>query len=192
MKPIDDLDTDVANNHPSALAIAKQWGPSRNEVLSDFKYSFCNVIEAMTINPNVTVDDYPEWTSFYTYPSAACKLWYVFDALSVKKKEENQFEVVYNPTLGEKIICCNCDTYNTAYVEYSYNVTDPTQWEPKFVMAFSYRLAAAICVELTGDENKAKALKDMYLLYITEAKRVAQNEKKSKPYQGNPVVDARG
>lgn len=187
-----DLDTDYANNNPSAIAIMKQWGPARNEVLSDFKYSFCNVIEAMTINPNVTVDDYPEWSSFYTYPSSACKLWYVFDAQNVAKKEEQQFEVVYNPTLAEKIICCNCDTYNTAYAEYSYNVTDPTQWEPKFVMAFSYRLASAICVELTGDAEKAKTLMMIYQSYISEAKRIAQLEKKSKPTEFNPTVDARG
>lgn len=187
-----DLDTDLANNNPSAIAIDKQWGPCRNEVLSDFKYSFCNVIEKMTINPNVTADDYPEWTSFYTYPASACKVWYVFDQANVAKKQEQQFEVVYNPTLAEKIICCNCDTYNSAYVEYSYNVTDPSQWEPKFVMAFSFRLASAICVELTGDEAKAKDMMNVYLAYIHDAKRIANNEKKSKPTQGNPTVDARG
>ncbi|MFA5217137.1 hypothetical protein [Sulfuricurvum sp.] len=192
MKPITDLTVDVANNNPSALAIAKQWGPCRNEVLSDFKYSFCNVIEKMTINPGVDVNDYPEWASFYTYPAAACKVWYIFDSYNVAKKQENQFEVVFNPTLAEKIICCNLDDEDVAYCEYSYNVTDPEQWEPKFMMAFSFRLAAAICFELTGDSTKSKELMQIYISYIHEAKRIAHYEKKSKPEQSNPTVDARG
>ena len=192
MKPITDLTTDVSVNNPSALAINKQWGPCRNEVLSDFKYPFATVIDVMTLNTSVDEDDYPEWESFYTYPSSACKIWYVFDESTVATKHEQQFEVVYNPTLEEKIICCNCDTLNSAYVEYSYNVTDTTKWEPKFVMAFSFRLASAICVELTGDSDKATNLMQVYMAYIHDAKRIAHFEKKSKPTQSNPIVDARG
>lgn len=193
MKPlVSDLTTDVSNNSPSAKAITKHWASCRNETLGDFKYPFATVIDLMTLNTSVDSDDYPEWTSFYTYPSSAVKVWYVFDSYNVATKHENQFEVVYNPTQDEKIICCECDTLNSAYVEYSYNVTDTTKWDPRFVTAFSYRLASAICKELTGSDDMALKMMEIYNRYIHETKRVAHIEKKKKPTQSNPILDARG
>lgn len=192
MKSLTDLDLEISANNPSALAIEKQWGPCRNDVFRDFKWPFANVIDLMTVLTTVDDDDYPEWDAFYEYPPTACIAWAVFDASTVKTKHENQFEVVYNPVLGTKIICCDLSTATSAYCEYTYNVTDPTKWDTKFVMAFSYRLAAAICVDLTGDSKKALELLNIYGAYIQEAKRLAHYEKKSKPTQSNPTVSARG
>ncbi len=192
MKAITDIDTDVALKNPSAVSLNKHWGPCRNDVFREFKWPFATVIEPMELMTSVDTDDYPEWQSFYTYPAAACTVWYVYDSSTVSKKHERMFEIVYNPDLKEKVICCNCDTTNAAYCEYTYNVTDPTSWDTKFVMAFSYRLASAICMELVGDEKRALSLMNIYNAILHEAKRIAHSEKKRKPDQSNPIVDARG
>ena len=193
MKPITDLTTDAAANNPSALAINKHWGPCRNDLFREFQWSFANVIEPMEMVLTVTQDDdYPEWASFYTYTENAATIWHVFDESTVKTKSENQFEVVYNPTLNERLICCDLSTYNAAWCEYTYNVTDTLLWDTKFIMAFSYRLASAICMELTGDAEKALKLTQLYNAILHEAKRIDSREKKSKPTQSNPIVDARG
>jgi len=187
-----DIDTGVTNNNPSAIALDKQWGPSRNDVFREFKWPFANVQALILPRTDVDEDDYPEWLFFTTYPAAAAVIWTVFDEVTVKTKEENMFEVIYNPTLDEKIVCCSLDTQNSAYCEYTYNVTDPTKWDTKFIMAFSFRLAAAICVELTGDGAKAIELAGTYSRYIAEAKRIAHYEKKRKPTQKNDIAEARG
>lgn len=193
MKPlVTDLATDVSNNNPSALAIEKQWNPCRNEVLGDAKYSSSTVISKMVLNTSVTSDDYPEWESFWTYPSSVLAVWAVFDESNPDTKYRNQFEIVFNPTLQEKIICSNNDTLNTAYVETAYNVTDPSLWDPRLTMAFSYRLAAAIVKELTGDDDLAITMMQIYMAYVSETKRLAYRERKSKPTQSNPLVDSRG
>jgi hypothetical protein len=193
MKPLEtDLATDVSNNNPSALAIEKQWAPCRNEVLGDAKYSCSTVMQVLESNTSVDSDDYPEWESFWTYPSSALAIWSVFDAATPDKKGENAFEVVYNPILDEKIICCNLSSEDTAYAEIAYNITDPSKWDPRLVMSFSYRLAAAICKELTGDDDAAIKMGEIYKNYVSETKRLAHRERKAKPTQSNPIVNARG
>jgi hypothetical protein len=192
MTAITDLNVDAANNNPSAVAINAHWGPCRNDVFSEFKWPFATVIEPMQVQASVSIDDYPEWSYFFVYTANAATVWNVFDSSTVKTKHENQFEVVYNPTLQKRIICCNLTWTSFAFNEYTYNVTDPTFWSPKFVMAFSYRLAASICMILTGDEKKSLFLMDLYRGFIHEAKRVSSSEKKTKPDQNNPIVNARG
>ena len=192
MKGFTDYDAEVAANNPSALAIGKHWASCRNEVLGDSKFPFSTVIGTLDYMTLVDSDDYPEWESFWTYPSSVLKVWNVFDESTVKTKDESQFEIVYNPTLDEKVICCNLDTNNTAYAEESYSITDPLSWDTRFVMAFSYRLAAAICKELTGSDEMSIKMLQIYGNYISETKRQASIEKKSKPTQSNPTVEARG
>ena len=192
MKPITDLTADVTANNPSALALNRHWGPSRNDVFREFKWPFANVQAKIYHRVDITSDDYPEWQFFTTYPSSAVTVWNVFDETTVDKKRENLFEVVYNPILNERIICCNLDTLNAAYCEQTYNVTDTLLWDTKFIMAFSYRLAADCAMELSGDDKKALSLAQIYYSIIHEAKRIAHSEKKSKPTESNPIVDSRG
>jgi len=193
MKPITDLDTDAAAYNPAAIAINLHWGPVRNDLFSEYQWSFANVVEPMQVQAGVSISDYPEWQYFYVYTANAATVWNVFDPGSVEEKEENQFEVVYNPDLAVRIICCNVTNASVAaYCEYTYNVTDPTLWSPKFVMAFSYRLASSICVDLTGDEKKALTLMQLSSAYIHDSKRIGSSEKKNKPHQSNPIVASRG
>lgn len=186
------LSADVAANNPSAIAINKHWGPARNDVFSEFKWPFANVIQPMQMQVDVSEDDYPEWESFFVYTLNAATIWNIFDESTVEEKEDNLFEVVYNIGLAVRVLCCNLSTLNNAYCEYTHNVIDTTLWSPKFVMAFSYRLAAAICVALTGDAEKALKLMTIYNAYIHEAKRIASSEKKKKPGQTNSIVNSRG
>ena len=192
MKPITDLDTDVALNNPSALALNRHWGPCRNDVFREFKWPFATCQDTILHRTDIASTVYPEWDFFTTYPSSAVTVWNVYDATNADKKHEQLFEVVYNPTLGERVLLCDLDTVNTAYCEYTYNVTDTLLWDTKFIMAFSYRLSASICMELTGDDKKALTLMEIYNNYIHEAKRLAHHEKKRKPGQSNPIVDSRG
>lgn len=193
MKTITDLTAGVTANNPSALALNVQWGPSRNDVFREFRWPFATVHELIYNRTDVSVStEYPEWEFATTYPAAAVTVWNVFDEFTADNKEQNQFEILYDVSLDERIVLCNLDTQNSAYVEYTYNVTDTLLWDTKFIMAFSYRLAAAICMTLTGDEKKSLQLMQIYNAFIHETKRIAHGEKKKKPTQANPIVESRG
>jgi hypothetical protein len=199
MKSISSLDADTTLNNPAAIAINKHWGPCRNDVFREFKWPFADAIIPLVPNDSVDLNDYPEWTSFYDYTSNAATLWAVFDASTVLKKESNLFEVVYDHTLDQKIICCDLSSTggsstivtSTVFGEYTYNVTDCEKWDVKFIKAFAINLASNICVELTGDVQKALELAKMYANSIQESKRIAHYEKKRKPNQTNSIVNSR-
>ena len=186
------LATDLENNNPSAIAIDTHWTASRNDVFSEFKWPFATVIEPMQVQVDVNDTMYPEWLYFYVYTENAATVWNVFDPSTVEQKEEQEFEVVYRPALNKKVICCNITNTSSAFNEYTYNVTDTLLWSPKFIMAFSYRLAAAIAVTLTGSKEKALELMTIYNAFIHEAKRIAHVQKKKKPAQTAGIVNARG
>lgn len=187
-----DIATDVAANNPSAVAINTHWGPVRNDLFREFKWPFANVIQPMQIQTGVNQDMYPEWLYFYVYTANAATVWYVFDSATVEEKEEQAYEVVYNPTLNKRVICCNVTNTSSAFNEYTYNVTDTTLWDTKFVIAFSYRLASAIAKTLTGDGAIGEKLMLISNGIISEAKRIASHEKKKKPKQSQSTINARG
>jgi hypothetical protein len=52
---------------------------------------------------------------------------------------------------------------------YTAQVTDPLRWDQGFVEAVVYGLAARICFELSGKEDREKALTQMWQLKLREA-----------------------
>lgn len=59
---------------------------------------------------------------------------------------------------------------------YTARVTDPLRWDQGFVDAVVYGLAARICFELTGKDDRAKALTQMWQLSLREAVADSANE----------------
>lgn len=176
--------TSISADEPSAEACNEFWIPSRDEVLSEHRWPFANTQAALA----ELTDQVIGWDFTYAYPSAAARVFYVYDEGSVDRKEENDFEVVYIPSGNKRVICCDLED---AYCEYTYKVSDTTLWDAKFVMAFSYRLASAICHTLTGDADKALKLMDVYNGLMSDAKRLSYQEKVKKPNQKNTYYDAR-
>jgi hypothetical protein len=59
---------------------------------------------------------------------------------------------------------------------YTAQVTDPLRWDQGFVDAVVYGLAARICFELTGKDDRARALTQMWQLSLREAVAASANE----------------
>jgi hypothetical protein len=59
---------------------------------------------------------------------------------------------------------------------YTAQVTDPVRWDQGFVDAVVYGLAARICFELTGKDDREKALTQMWQMTLREAAAQAANE----------------
>lgn len=170
---------------PSTVACNNNYVTCRDDVFSESRWPFATARAALTLSA-VTVLG---WTYVYVYPTTAARVWFVFDEATVDTKHEQEFEVIYDVATGARVICSEL---STAYAEYTYKVTDTTIYNPKFVMALSYRLAAAMAHTLTGDPAKGEALMGIYNAMISEAKRLSFAERIKKPTQTSGYVNSRG
>ncbi len=182
---LSDVETDEG---PEADACRRFYSIARKDVLREHSWAFGTVQEPLVENPSVDEDDYPEYTYFYSYPSSCLTVWAVFNEVTVTEKWEQEFEKVYNPTLNEHIILTDQED---AFAEYTYDVTDMTIWDSKFVMAFAYRLAAMMAKQITGDGAISEAMMSLSNAYISEAKRVGASEKRKVIELSSKYINAR-
>jgi hypothetical protein len=59
---------------------------------------------------------------------------------------------------------------------YTARVTDPLRWDQGFVDAIVYGLASRICFELSGKEERARALSQMWQTAVRDAVAASANE----------------
>lgn len=182
-----DTITSLTSDHPSASTISLFWDLTRDDVLREHKWPFSTAIVTLA-----SLDtDIPTWTYFYGYPSNCLKIWTVFNDATLDTKEEQDFEILFLPPSDNRLVICS--NIEQAYAEYSYKVQDVTIWDPKFSMAFSYRLAANIAPRLCADDNKAKEMMNIYSAFMLETKRVSAGERsKKRPEISSGYVDSRG
>jgi hypothetical protein len=148
---------------------------------------------------------FPMWQFMYQYPTLAARVWTVFGQVnstqvnpndgstmfvnSLLNEEQQEFEIAFSILLNNKIICSNNEN---ALTRYTYIIEDFSIWDAKFIMAFSYRLAANMCVLLTGDGDKAMKMMSVYNAFMAETKRTAYAERIKKPNQVSGYQTSRG
>ncbi len=183
MRKIDALD----DTDPSAKVCSDFFESCRDDILREHAWPFALVQQPLGQSA-VTVP--AGWFFAYDYPASnIATAWYVFNQATAIDKENQNFEVMYDPATNKKIIVSNLDA---AVVEFTYIVIDTLVWDSKFDMAMSWRLAAEICPSLTGDDEKAMKLMQVYNAYISETKRISASEKNRKPNQTSGYVKSRG
>ena len=181
MKPI----ASTTDNNPSARACEAFFNLCVEDMYSEYKWPFATAKELMA----ETTDEVIGWDKVYAYPIRAARVWYIYNEATTDTKEEQEFECIFIPEYNKRVICTNLEE---AYAEYTYKILDPSLFDPKFSMALSYRLASSIAVQLTGDDEKAKAMVEVYNGVLHEAKRLSFVEKRKKPTQNSGYQKSRG
>lgn len=176
--------TSLSDTDPSSKACNRYFTTCRDEVFEDYPWPFALVQEALTENESITVVG---WDFVYTYPNSAAAVWDIYNEASVQNKHTQKFQIMYNTTLGSKIICTDTEE---AYVDFTYKVSDPDLWDSKFIDALSYKLAGKMAHDLTGDIQIGQAMGQTYMALIGEARRLA-NKGKIKPNQESSYVNSR-
>lgn len=177
----------TANVHPSAIAANLWYEPCRDEVLGANNWSFATVTQTLTA---LAITD-SQWDFVYAYPTVslcASSMWKVFNDATIDTSDQQEFTVKYVPTLGVTAIFSDLAT---AYAEYTYKVTDTTLWTNEFIMAFSYRLSAAMAKSITGASDNGVLASQTYNNLISEAKRLSFSEKKKKPDEDCKYINVR-
>ena len=182
----DNLIGDISDPVPEALACQQYWIPCRDDLFNEHEWGFAQAQIPLVLLANTTLAG---WAYVYAYPVQIAGVWSVYNPYNYNKKEEIEFDKYYIPGTGTQAIGSN-EPY--AICDATAIVVDPTIWDPKFALAFSYRLAASIAIPLTGDEAVAQTQMVLCLAMINEAKRIGFNEKKKKPHQVHGYRDARG
>lgn len=178
--------TSESEDSPSADALNNVWTIALEELFSEGRWPFATAKEALVSVSDDTLE--LEWSYLYIRPTHAMTVWNVYNEATISNKEEQQFEVVYQPSLSRRIICTNLET---AYAEYTYNVIDTTLYSPKFVMALSYKLASKIAPTLLRDVKVASDMMNMAKMVVDEAKITGFAEKRNKIVLSSSYRDAR-
>ena len=92
------------------------------------------------------------WDYMYTYMTDALTVRGIIDP--TKENLTIKFEVARNDT-GAKVILTNQEDPEFGYTQ---AITDPNEFDPQFVLAFSYMLASRLAIPLTGDGSIAQAM----------------------------------
>lgn len=174
---------------PSTVAANAFYQPSLDDLFREARLPFCTLLAELTTSTATVVGyDY-----VYEYPTNAATVWSVFDEGTVDRREQQEFEVmlalVGTASTETKVVCSNLAD---AYGEYTYKVTDTSLFDPKFTLAFSYRLASNMAHTLIGDVEKGLKLLEISNAILSEAKRINSVEKIKKPIQESGYVNSRG
>lgn len=173
---------------PEVLACNTHFASARDSVLAELAFPFNSA--PIELQEHLSIDNasIPGWSFYYTYPASALAVWEVYSSANASTAVEKDFEVRYLPAVAARIICTDEDD---AYANVSYLVTDYTLWDDRFIEAVSYKLAATICMSLTGDAQLALQFRDMYNVMVSESKRRSHREKRKKHHTTSSYKAAR-
>lgn len=147
----------------------REYDPALKDTLKS-RWPFATVIEKLTYHSTYATVDY---AYAYTYPASCMALWVVFNGETIDRKLGEKFRVLFSPSLNASIITTDC---SAAYAEYSFYNTNTSIWDPAFVQAFAYRLAAAMAVPLNGNSEMAKDFIAIFNTMSSEADRLTGYE----------------
>jgi len=177
--------TSLAENTPSAIACNNFFAPCRDDVFRESRWPFATVSAPLVLVTDTVIG----WDYVYLYPVNAATVWSVYDESTVDEKDSQEFEVFFIPGSNRRVIGSKL---SYAYADYTYKVEDTSLYDPKFVMALSYRLAASMANTLTGSPEVSTQLMNVYNAILSEAKRVSGIEKRKKPTQKSSYQNSRG
>jgi hypothetical protein len=180
-KPI----TSLTEATESARALNRIYEISRDVVLRAKDWKFATVKAALV---EVSDEDVPGWVYVYAYPSKCLCVRKIFDDIESKDPQKLEYEVMYIPSIGQKVICCDSED---AYIEYTYQLSDSTIFDVSLINAFSFLLAAQVGKPLTGNDDIAKLMLQIYGNMVSDAGRVNDGEKYIKPAQTSSFEDSR-
>ncbi|UYN96548.1 MAG: hypothetical protein KIT25_06345 [Enhydrobacter sp.] len=107
------------------------------------------------------------WAWKYALPS---------DCLHLRRLTEGGWELAADRESGGAAIAVVLSDASPASAIYTARIEDPALWDPGFVDAVAYGLASRICYELTGREDRMRALHQLWQAGLQQAAAQAANE----------------
>ena len=152
----------------------------RDSVLREHPWNFATKREYLSLLNTTPVG----WSFAYAYPSDclfARELWQ-----QTRLENPTPFETVRGT--GGRVIVTN---EQDAVLEYTSAVTDATQFDPLFVDALSYKLAAELAMPITRSVPISQAMLNLYLNRLQQAATMDSREGREDPEHPYTFLRAR-
>lgn len=152
---------------PQAVQCSLHFDEARKAALRSSKWGFATRYENLAL----LSETYGKWQYAYAYPTDCLEARHIVQP--VEGGRPIKFEVAVNRDLDQKIILTNQDQ---AQLEYTADVTNPVLFDPMFVEAFAYRLAASLAMPLTRDLKNYNAMWTIFNTLMSGAMTHDANE----------------
>lgn len=157
----------------SARLIDLNYENCVDTVLRAFPWNFARKIELLSLSDSTT----PGYQYVYQYPAKCVNVIKVYSEGNSRLQEKPEFKIFTDG--DEKFIACDIEK---SYVEFTYKDNPPDVYDPLFIKALSYILAAEICNAKSGNAQKAGEMLQKYQLAINEA-HLAGAIENNEPYE---------
>jgi len=178
---------DTINSLTEASQGARQcnliFNTVRNAVLREFPWNFASKIVRLALVSDVTV---PGWDYAYQYPSDCLHARRVFSEATVNDVKPAAFVVMNTPS--GRVVLCNIEY---AYLEYTARITDPNIYDPQFIDALAWKLAADLAVPIAGDAKLREHCLGMYQRVIASAWGNNASEGRDEVKQSRSYIEVR-
>lgn len=153
----------VDESSAEARACNTFYEQCRDYMLRDFPWGFAR----RRVTLAQTTDAVPtNWQYVYAYPSDCLKFYGIVLPGSRQPiiPQQIPFELATNGT--SRVIYCDASPAEAIYIS---KVEDPAQFDPLFVSALAYYLAAEICMPLSVKTDIQNAMRQAYLQTVMSA-----------------------
>lgn len=151
-----------------AQACRRFFDECRNATLEDYNWSFARKFATLNLVEETPIED---WLYSYRYPVDCVRARRILSGSPDESRQDRINFIVGKDSAG-RLIYTNQET---AELEYTEKVTDPSFYPSAFSLALSFRLAAYCAPRLTkGDPFKLKA--EMLVQYELEINRAERND----------------
>lgn len=157
-----------------------------DDVLRAHPWSFATKQEALALVSGETVAEL-EYDYVYAYPSKCLMIRKLYTQDTLLDPTPIKFKEL-NSSTNTKIIATDLEN---AYIEYTAQVNDVTVFDPAFVKALAYKMAADMAVPLCGDSSLANDKLKKYLEQLDDAKRLNKIESPERIELSGAYIDAR-
>lgn len=163
------VDTENSRNALSAKIIFDQ---ERDAVLAAFEWPFATrYVSPALVAGSGTVPLNNDWIFSYRYPVDALSIRRIVSVLGRRDIAPAAFRI--GSDVAGRLIYTSIEN---AEIEYTARVTDPESFDPIFVSAFAWKLAASLAPALSRISNVAVMAMQLYELDLSKAKAQALNE----------------
>lgn len=137
--------------------------------MHDWNFARMTVVLALLQNPP------QRWACKYAVPADCIRLRRLND-VPLLALPETFFEMAADKdSTGAVVSVILTNTPNVSAI-YTARVSDPLRWDQGFTDAVAYGLAARICYELSGKEDRARVLTQLWQVTLDAAAAAAANE----------------
>lgn len=175
--PVENIDPPTPGSKAAAVG-AKWYDDARRSALEEHPWGFAK--KRMQIQPEAAAPLF-EYSTKYELPPDYIRL------IRLGELWWNDQDLDY--TIEDGYILCN-ETGPLDLV-YVYDIEKVTKFSPKFIIAFSYRLAQFAGYEITGSQSVVQAMEALFTKELTTASSIQGQNRPTRRVQRSKLQNAR-